>query len=83
MMTQEDQHPTSANLSKSTSIVEYKNAYLKRLNHEYSLSISGRSIPRIEAKQKRSEWEYIHHFTVPGMLYNGKIFRSTIAHERF
>ena len=42
----------------------------------------GRSIPRIEAKQKVSGTaEYIHHFTVPGMLY-GKIFRSTIAHGK-
>jgi CO/xanthine dehydrogenase Mo-binding subunit len=42
----------------------------------------GRSIPRLEARQKVSGTaEYIHHFTVSGMLY-GKIFRSTIAHGK-
>ena len=42
----------------------------------------GRSIPRIESKQKVSGTaEYIHHFTLPGMLY-GKIFRSTITHGK-
>ena len=42
----------------------------------------GRSIPRIEAKQKVSGTaEYMHHFTVPGMLF-GKIFRSTMAHGK-
>jgi len=42
----------------------------------------GRSIPRIESKQKVSGTaEYMHHFTLPGMLY-GKIFRSTISHGK-
>ena len=42
----------------------------------------GRSVSRLEARQKVSGGaEYIHHFTVPGMLY-GKIFRSTVAHGK-
>jgi len=42
----------------------------------------GRTIPRIESKQKVSGTaEYMHHFTLPGMLY-GKIFRSTISHGK-
>ncbi len=42
----------------------------------------GRSIPRLEAREKVSgRAEYIHNMRLPGMLY-GKIFRSTVAHGR-
>lgn len=42
----------------------------------------GRSIPRIEARAKvTGQAEYIHHFTLPHMLY-GKVLRSTVAHGR-
>ena len=42
----------------------------------------GRSIPRLESRQKVSgSAEYMHHFNAPGMLY-GKIFRSTVAHGK-
>ena len=47
-----------------------------------NLSEFGRSLPRIEARQKVSgSAEYIHHFTIPGMLF-GKIYRSTVAHGK-
>ncbi len=40
----------------------------------------GRSIPRVEARAKvAGRAEYIHHFTLPHMLY-GKVLRSTVAH---
>ena len=42
----------------------------------------GRSIPRLEARQKvTGRTEYVHHLRLPGMLH-GKIFRSTIPHGR-
>jgi len=42
----------------------------------------GRSIPRLEAREKVSgRAEYIHNLRLPGMLY-GKVFRSTVAHGR-
>jgi CO/xanthine dehydrogenase Mo-binding subunit len=42
----------------------------------------GRSIPRLEAREKvTGQTEYVHHLRLPGMLY-GKIFRSTIPHGR-
>ncbi|HEY4819382.1 MAG TPA: aldehyde oxidoreductase, partial [Xanthobacteraceae bacterium] len=42
----------------------------------------GRSLPRIEARDKVSgRAEYTHNLRLPGMLY-GKIFRSTVAHGR-
>ncbi|MGZ8203116.1 MAG: xanthine dehydrogenase family protein molybdopterin-binding subunit, partial [Burkholderiales bacterium] len=42
----------------------------------------GRSIPRLEAREKVSgRAEYIHNLRLPGMLY-GKVFRSTLAHGR-
>lgn len=42
----------------------------------------GRSIPRLEAREKVSgRAEYIHNLRLPGMLH-GKIFRSTVAHAR-
>lgn len=42
----------------------------------------GRSVPRLEARDKVSgRAEYTHLMRVPGMLY-GKIFRSTLAHGR-
>ncbi|MBI4193615.1 MAG: xanthine dehydrogenase family protein molybdopterin-binding subunit [Betaproteobacteria bacterium] len=42
----------------------------------------GRSIPRLEAREKvTGRAEYIHNMRLPGMLY-GKIFRSTLAHGR-
>ena len=42
----------------------------------------GRSIPRLEARQKvTGRAEYVHNLRLPGMLY-GKIFRSTVAHGR-
>ncbi|MBO0713043.1 MAG: molybdopterin-dependent oxidoreductase, partial [Acetobacteraceae bacterium] len=42
----------------------------------------GRSLPRLEARDKVSgRAEYTHNLRLPGMLY-GKIFRSTIAHGR-
>jgi CO/xanthine dehydrogenase Mo-binding subunit len=42
----------------------------------------GRSIPRLEARDKvTGRAEYTHTMQVPGMLH-GKIFRSTIAHGR-
>src|SRR5215475_5355485 len=42
----------------------------------------GRSLPRLEARDKvTGRAEYVHNMRLPGMLY-GKIFRSTIAHGR-
>jgi CO/xanthine dehydrogenase Mo-binding subunit len=42
----------------------------------------GRSVPRLEARDKvTGRAEYVHNLAVPGMLH-GKIFRSTIAHGR-
>jgi CO/xanthine dehydrogenase Mo-binding subunit len=42
----------------------------------------GRSIPRLEAREKVSgRAEYIHNMRLPGMLH-GKVFRSTLAHGR-
>ncbi|MEA2994749.1 MAG: hypothetical protein QOG74_298, partial [Alphaproteobacteria bacterium] len=42
----------------------------------------GRSLPRLEARDKVSgRAEYTHNLRLPGMLY-GKIFRSTVAHGR-
>src|SRR5690349_1434917 len=42
----------------------------------------GRSIPRLEARDKVcGRAEYVHHLRLPGMLY-GKIFRSTVPHGR-
>jgi CO/xanthine dehydrogenase Mo-binding subunit len=42
----------------------------------------GRSIARLEARDKVSgRAEYVHHLRLPGMLY-GKIFRSTKPHAR-
>ena len=42
----------------------------------------GRSVPRLEARDKvTGRAEYVHNLAVPGMLH-GKIFRSTLAHGR-
>src|SRR5262249_34529233 len=42
----------------------------------------GRSIPRLEAREKvTGRTEYVHHLRLPRMLH-GKIFRSTIPHGR-
>jgi CO/xanthine dehydrogenase Mo-binding subunit len=42
----------------------------------------GRSLPRLEARDKVSgRAEYTHTMRLPGMLF-GKIFRSTVAHGR-
>jgi CO/xanthine dehydrogenase Mo-binding subunit len=42
----------------------------------------GRSLPRLEARDKvTGRAEYTHTMRLPGMLY-GKIFRSTVAHGR-
>ena len=42
----------------------------------------GRSLPRLEARDKvTGRAEYIHHFRLPGILH-GKIFRSAVAHGR-
>src|SRR5947209_15473391 len=42
----------------------------------------GRSLPRLEAREKiTGRAEYTHTMRLPGMLH-GKIFRSTIAHGR-
>src|SRR2546421_632362 len=42
----------------------------------------GRSLPRIEAREKvTGRAEYTHTMRLPGMLY-AKIFRSTVAHGR-
>jgi CO/xanthine dehydrogenase Mo-binding subunit len=42
----------------------------------------GRSLPRLEAREKvTGRAEYTHTMQLPGMLY-GKIFRSTVAHGR-
>ena len=42
----------------------------------------GRSVVRLEAREKVSgRAEYVHNMRLPGMLY-GKIFRSTVAHGR-
>src|SRR5580692_8960112 len=42
----------------------------------------GRSIPRLEAREKvTGRAEYTHPMRLPGMLY-GKIFRSTVPHGR-
>jgi CO/xanthine dehydrogenase Mo-binding subunit len=42
----------------------------------------GRSLPRLEARDKvTGRTEYVHNMRLPGMLY-GKIFRSTVAHGR-
>src|SRR5436190_14085466 len=40
----------------------------------------GRSLPRLEAREKVSgRAEYTHTMRLPGMLF-GKIFRSTVSH---
>src|SRR5215475_11034252 len=40
----------------------------------------GRSLPRLEAREKvTGRAEYVHTMRLPGMLY-GKILRSTVAH---
>src|SRR3954454_18575310 len=42
----------------------------------------GRSVPRLESRDKvTGRAEYTHTMRVPGMLH-GKIFRSTVAHGR-
>jgi CO/xanthine dehydrogenase Mo-binding subunit len=42
----------------------------------------GRSLPRLEAREKvTGRTEYTHTMRLPGMLH-GKIFRSTVAHGR-
>jgi CO/xanthine dehydrogenase Mo-binding subunit len=42
----------------------------------------GRSVKRLEARQKvTGRAEYVHNMRLPGMLY-GKIFRSTVPHGR-
>jgi CO/xanthine dehydrogenase Mo-binding subunit len=42
----------------------------------------GRSLPRLEAREKvTGRAEYTHTMRIPGMLH-GKIFRSTVAHGR-
>jgi len=42
----------------------------------------GRSVPRLEARQKvTGRAEYVHNLVVPGMLY-AKVFRSTVPHGR-
>jgi len=42
----------------------------------------GRSVPRLEARQKVSgRAEYVHNLILPGML-QVKVFRSTVAHGR-
>ncbi len=42
----------------------------------------GRSVPRLEGREKvTGRAEYIHNLRLPGMLY-GKIFRGTLAHGR-
>src|SRR3979490_2191279 len=42
----------------------------------------GRSLPRLEAREKvTGRAEYTHNLRLPGMLF-GKIFRSTVAHGR-
>ena len=42
----------------------------------------GRSVPRLEARDKvTGRAEYTHNLRLPGMLH-GKIFRSTVAHGR-
>jgi CO/xanthine dehydrogenase Mo-binding subunit len=42
----------------------------------------GRSLPRLEAREKvTGRAEYTHNLRLPGMLY-GKVVRSTIAHGR-
>jgi CO/xanthine dehydrogenase Mo-binding subunit len=43
---------------------------------------AGRSLPRLEARDKVSgHAEYVHNMRLPGMLY-GKIFRSSLPHGR-
>ncbi len=42
----------------------------------------GRSLPRLEAREKvTGRIEYTHHLKLPGMLH-GKIFRSTMPHAK-
>ena len=42
----------------------------------------GRSLPRLEARDKvTGRAEYTHTMRLPGMLH-GKVFRSTVAHGR-
>jgi CO/xanthine dehydrogenase Mo-binding subunit len=42
----------------------------------------GRSVPRLEAREKvTGRAEYTHVMRIPGMLH-GKVFRSTVAHGR-
>ena len=42
----------------------------------------GRSLPRLEAREKvTGRAEYTHNLRLPGMLH-GKVFRSTVAHGR-
>src|SRR5882762_6326700 len=42
----------------------------------------GRSLPRLEAREKvTGRAEYTHNLRLPGMLY-GRVFRSTVSHGR-
>src|SRR5215813_12542620 len=42
----------------------------------------GRSVPRLEGREKvTGRADYVHNLVLPGMLH-GKIFRSTVAHGR-
>src|SRR5262245_40853815 len=42
----------------------------------------GKSLPRLEAREKvTGRIEYVHHLRLPGMLH-GKILRSTVPHGR-
>ncbi|NNM74161.1 xanthine dehydrogenase family protein molybdopterin-binding subunit [Enterovirga aerilata] len=42
----------------------------------------GRSVPRLEAREKvTGRADYVHNLVVPGMLYT-KVFRSTVPHGR-
>jgi len=51
-------------------------------NHPIGGGQIGRSVPRLEAREKvTGRAEYTHLMRLPGMLH-GKIFRSTVAHGR-
>src|SRR3974390_347322 len=52
------------------------------MNDNLRLMNIGRSVPRLEAREKvTGRAEYVHHLRLPGMLY-GKIFRSSVPHAR-
>src|SRR5262249_26729730 len=73
------QEASAARLSGARDAQARRSAVMTTVAHGRQI---GRSIPRLEAREKvTGRTEYGHHLRLPGMLH-GKIFRSTIPHGR-